>query len=91
MRKSKLPPLQADGDRFMTIAETVGYMGCTDGWVRALLRRGTLRGHRVGARLWLVSMASAKEARESLSTRATGKRHLAKRPAASRPKKAKKQ
>lgn len=89
MPKSKTLPLQADGDRLMTIAETVSYMGCTDGWVRALLRQGKLKGHRVGLRLWLVSLASAKEARESLTTRATGKRHLAKRPAASRLKKAK--
>ena len=79
-----------DGEPHMTIAETVEFMGCTDGWVRALLRDGRLRGQRLGERLWLVSVSSATEARDALTTRATGKKHLAKRPAAQRkkPKKA---
>jgi excisionase family DNA binding protein len=76
-----------DGEPHMTIAETVAYMGCTDGWVRALLRDGKLRGKRLGERLWLVSLSSATEARDALTTRASGKKHLAKRPAAKRAKK----
>lgn len=79
-----------DGEEYLTIAEAVEYMGCTDGWVRMLLRNGKLRGRQIGQRLWLVARASAKDARDSLTTRATGKRHLAQRPAAARkkPKKA---
>ena len=79
-----------DGVPHMTIAETVQFMGCTDGWVRVLLRDGRLQGKRLGERLWLVSVSSATEARDALTTRATAKRHLAKRPAAKRkkPKKA---
>ena len=83
-------PHTIDGEPHMTIAETVEFMGCTDGWVRALLREGRLRGKQLGKRLWLVSVSSATEARDALTTRATGKKHLAKRPAAKRkkPKKA---
>lgn len=78
-----------DGQRHLTIAETVEFMGCTDGWVRKLLRSGKLRGRRIGQRLWLVLESSAKEARDDLTTRSTGKKHLAERPAAGRkPKKA---
>lgn len=73
-----------DGQRHLTIAETVAYMGCTDGWVRKLLRTGKLRGRRIGQRLWLVLEASAKQARDELTTRSSGKRHLAQRPAADR-------
>ena len=65
-------------------------MGCTDGWVRMLLRNKKLRGKQIGQRLWLVTRESAAEVRDSLTTRAKGKKHLAKRPAAARrkPKKA---
>ena len=79
-----------DGVEYLTIAEAVQYMGCTDGWVRMLLRTKKLRGKQIGQRLWLVTRESAAEVRDSLTTRAKGKRHLAKRPAALRkkPKKA---
>ena len=70
---------------WLTVSEAVEYMGCTDGWVRALLRDGKLPGaKRIGQRLWLIPVAAATEARDNLSTRATAKRHLAKRPAARR-------
>ena len=79
-----------DGVEYLTIAEAVTYMGCTDGWVRMLLRNKKLRGKQIGQRLWLVTRESAAEVRDSLTTRATGKKHLAQRPAAARrkPKKA---
>lgn len=79
-----------DGVEYLTIAEAVQYMGCTDGWVRMLLRNKKLRGKQIGQRLWLVTRESAAEVRDSLTTRAKGKKHLAKRPAALRkkPKKA---
>lgn len=79
-----------DGVEYLTIAEAVTYMGCTDGWVRMLLRRKKLRGKQIGQRLWLVTRESAAEVRDSLTTRAKGKKHLAQRPAAARrkPKKA---
>ena len=79
-----------DGEKYLTIAEAVEYMGCTDGWVRHLLRSEKLRGKRLGQRLWLVSMSSAKEQKDALTTRANAKRHMAKRPAAARKKVAKK-
>lgn len=77
-------PHDVDGTEYLTIAEAVEVMGCTDGWVRALLSRGELVGRKIGQRLWLVSAASARRARANLTTRANGKRHLAKRPAAKR-------
>ena len=73
-----------DGSEYLTVAETVEFMGCTDGWVRMLLRSGKLRGKRLGERLWMISLESAREARDSLTTRSLGKRAAAKRPAAKR-------
>lgn len=71
--------------RYLTVSEAVEVMGCSDGWVRHLLRTGGLAGaKRIGQRLWLIPEASAVRARDELTTRSVGKRHLAKRPRAAR-------
>jgi excisionase family DNA binding protein len=75
-----------DGVDYLTISEAVDLMGCTDGWVRMLCREGKLASRMLGKRLRLVEKRSAVEVRDSLTTRANGKKHLAKRPAAKRPK-----
>jgi excisionase family DNA binding protein len=78
-----------DGVDYLTVAEAVEYIGCTDGWVRHLCREKKLASRMLGLRLRLVEKRSATEIRDSLTTRATGKKHLAKRPAARRKKAAK--
>lgn len=81
---------QIEPGKYFTVAEAVEHMGCSEAWVRTLLGAGKLRGaKRIGQRVWIIPEAAATEARDSLTTRAKGKRHLAKRPAAKR-KKAKK-
>ncbi len=77
-------PLNIDGEPHLTVAEAVDHMKCTDGHIRMLLRRGVLKGRLMGKRLWLVNVHSADEVKAGLTTRSVGKRHLAKRPAASR-------
>jgi excisionase family DNA binding protein len=72
--------------QWLTVAEAAEYMGCSPGWVRTLMANGQMpQSRRIGNRVWLVSVADADRAREDLSTRSRGKRHLAKRPAAKRP------
>jgi excisionase family DNA binding protein len=78
-----------DGVDYLTISEAVDFMGCTDGWVRMLCRENRLASRMLGKRLRLVEKRSAAEVRDSLSSRANGKKHLAKRPAAKRKKAAK--
>lgn len=79
-----------DGGEYLTVSEAVDLMGCTDGWVRSLLRDGKLPGsRRIGQRVWLIPMGAAKEARDNLTTRANAKKHLAKRPVSKRKKPAK--
>ena len=75
-----------DGVDYLTVLEAVDFIGCTDGWVRILCREGKLESRMLGKRLRLVEKRSAAEVRDSLTTRANGKKHLAKRPAAKRPK-----
>ncbi len=79
-------PQKIDGGEYLTVSEAVDFMGCTDGWIRILLREGKLRGRRFGERVWLIPVEAAREARDSLTTRANAKKHLAKRPAAKRKK-----
>ena len=76
-----------DGGEYLTVSEAVGVMGCTEGWIRALLGRKQIPGaRRFGQRVWLIPVAAAKEARDNLTSRANANKHLAKRPAASRKK-----
>lgn len=73
-----------EGGKYLTIAEAVAHIGCTDGWVRHLIRTGQLEVRRLSERVQLVPLAAADRARDGLTTRANAKRHLAKRPAAKR-------
>ena len=76
-----------DGGEYLTVAEAVDVMGCTEGWIRHLLGKGKLAGaRRFGKRVWLIPVQAAKAATADLSTRSVGKKHLAKRPASSRAK-----
>ena len=85
-----MTPQKIEGGDYLTVLEAVERMGCSEAWVRTLLGRGLLRGaRRIGQRVWLIPEAAANEARDALTTRARGKRHLAKRPAAKRKKAAK--
>ena len=75
-----------DGADYLTVPEAVEFIGCTDGWVRVLCREGKLASRMLGKRLRLVEKRSAAHVRDTLTTRANAKKHLAKRPAASRKK-----
>lgn len=59
---------------WLTVEEAVKLIGCTDGWVRHLLREGKLEGWRAGERAWLVSRDSAIQARSTLTTRSNAKK-----------------
>lgn len=82
-----MTPQKIDGGEYLTVAEATEVMGCTEGWVRTLLGAGRIPGaRRIGQRVWLIPTAAAKAARDGLTTRSVGKKHLAKRPAAKRKK-----
>jgi len=78
-----------DGGEYLTVSEAVGYIGCTEGWIRKLLRAGDMPGRRVGLRVWLIPVEAADKARAALTTRSIGKKHLAARPVSARKKAAK--
>jgi excisionase family DNA binding protein len=55
--------------QWITVAEAVEVAGCTDGYIRRLLREERLEGWRAGAHAWLVKREAAQELRSALSTR----------------------
>jgi len=59
---------------WLTVEEAVEVIGCTDGWVRHLLREGKLEGWRAGERAWLVRRSSALECRKGLTSRSNAKK-----------------
>lgn len=82
-----MAPQRIDSGEYLTVAEAVAFMGCSEGWVRTLLGEGKLPGaRRIGQRVWLIPASAAREARDGLTTRSVGKKHFAKRPAAARKK-----
>lgn len=82
-----MAPENIDGVEYLTVAEAVEVMGCSEGWIRHLLGEGKLPGaRRIGQRIWLIPAQAAKAARDGLTTRSVGKKHLAKRPASKRKK-----
>jgi excisionase family DNA binding protein len=85
-----MTPQKIDGGEYLTVAEAVEVMGCSEGWVRTLLGSGQIPGaRRIGQRVWLIPAAAARQARDGLTTRSVGKKHLARRPVSSRKKAAK--
>jgi excisionase family DNA binding protein len=69
--------INIDGVPHITTNEAVDLMGCTEGWVRKLLRAGKIQGKKIGERCWLVPLAEVEEARKELTTRSVGKRGAA--------------
>lgn len=72
--------MATEDKQWLTVTEAVELMGCTDGWVRMLLRTGQLQGQKFGPRSWMVSRASALEQKKELTSRAVGQREQAKKP-----------
>jgi Rne/Rng family ribonuclease len=65
-------PQRIDGGEYLTVAEAVGVMGCTEGWVRMLLGTGRLAGKRFGARAWMIPLEAAREVVRQLRLRDLG-------------------
>lgn len=55
--------------KWVSVAEACEIAGCTDGWIRHLLRSGKLDGHQVNQWMWLVDKKAAERLRSTLSSR----------------------
>ena len=67
--------MSSPDQEWITISEAVVAAGCTDGYLRRLLRQGRLEGWRAGERAWLVRRDAILELRGQLSTRSNLRAH----------------
>lgn len=56
-------------NKWVSVSEAVGIAGCTDGWIRHLLRTGRLNGFQLNEWTWMVDRQDCVELRKSLSSR----------------------
>jgi hypothetical protein len=56
-------------NKWVSVSEACDLAGCTDGWIRHLLREGKLGGFQVNEWTWMVDRAEAVALRRNLSSR----------------------
>ena len=56
-------------NKWVSVSEACDLAGCTDGWIRHLLREGKLGGFQVNEWTWMVDRADAAALRKNLSSR----------------------
>jgi hypothetical protein len=61
--------LASPDNKWVSVSEACDLAGCTDGWIRHLLREGKLGGFQVNEWTWMVSREDAVALRENLSSR----------------------
>lgn len=55
--------------KWVSVSEACDLAGCTDGWIRHLLREGKLGGFQLNEWTWMVDRAEAAALRRRLSSR----------------------
>lgn len=68
--------------KWVTVSEAVDLAGCTDGWIRHLLREGKLAGFQLNEWTWMVDRAGAIALRQHLSSRSNAAKQKAAKTAA---------
>ena len=67
-------------NKWVSVSEACDLAGCTDGWIRHLLREGKLGGFQVNEWTWMVSRADAVALRENLSSRSNAAKEKPSKP-----------
>lgn len=71
-------------NKWVSVSEACELAGCTDGWIRHLLREGKLGGFQVNEWTWMVDRAEAVALRKHLSSRSNAAKGKGSKPAAKR-------
>jgi hypothetical protein len=71
-------------NKWVSVSEACELAGCTDGWIRHLLRQGKLDGFQVNDWTWMVSRAQAVALRGSLSSRSNAAKDKPSKPSQKR-------
>ncbi len=71
-------------NKWVSVSEACELAGCTDGWIRHLLREGKLGGFQVNEWTWMVDRAEAVALRKNLSSRSNAAKDKPSKPASKR-------
>jgi hypothetical protein len=71
-------------NKWVSVSEACDLAGCTDGWIRHLLREGKLSGFQVNEWTWMVDRAEAVALRKNLSSRSNAAKDKPSKPAPKR-------
>ena len=71
-------------NKWVSVSEACELAGCTDGWIRHLLREGKLDGFQVNDWTWMVSRAQAVALRGSLTSRSNAAKDKPSKPSQKR-------
>ena len=71
-------------NKWVSVSEACELAGCTDGWIRHLLREGKLGGFQVNEWTWMVDRAEAVALRKNLSSRSNASKDKPSKPASKR-------
>ena len=61
-------------NKWVSVAEACDLAGCTDGWIRHLLRAGRLGGFQVNEWTWMVDRSEANAAKQAKPSKPAPKR-----------------
>lgn len=67
-------------NKWVSVSEACELAGCTDGWIRHLLREGKLGGFQVNEWTWMVDRAEAVALRKHLSSRSNAAKDKSPKP-----------
>lgn len=71
-------------NKWVSVSEACDLAGCTDGWIRHLLREDKLGGFQVNEWTWMVDRAEAIALRKNLSSRSNAAKDKPSKPSSKR-------
>ena len=71
-------------NKWVSVSEACDLAGCTDGWIRHLLREGKLGGFQVNEWTWMVDRSEAIALRKNLSSRSNAAKDKPSKPSSKR-------
>jgi excisionase family DNA binding protein len=60
-------------NRFFTVSQAAAYIGCTESYIRQLLRAQIIAGEKIGQRAWIIPISEAEHLKKSTPTGKPGR------------------
>lgn len=59
--------------RFLTVSQAAKFIGCTEGYLRKLLRSNAISGEKIGERAWVIPISEAEALKQTSPTGKPGR------------------